>query len=121
MTHAYHAKVSGIARAMTSAGATSIDAAKQATAAMYRQLLQQASQLAYLDALYILGFAAALMDAHCLADEAARADGGRRRISAELAYRTCLKHRTRRGLSHVPGVTERAGGLSHVPRAPGRA
>jgi MFS transporter, DHA2 family, multidrug resistance protein len=58
---AYQAKVSGIARALTTAGATSIDAAKEATAAMYRQLLQQASQLAYLDALYVLGLAAALM------------------------------------------------------------
>ena len=58
---AYQAKVQAIARSMEHAGSTSIDAARQATSAMYRQLVQQATQLAYLDALWILGLAAALM------------------------------------------------------------
>ncbi|MGO9839494.1 MAG: DHA2 family efflux MFS transporter permease subunit [Polyangiaceae bacterium] len=58
---AYQAKVLAMTRAMEHAGSTSIDAARQATSAMYRQLVQQATQLAYLDALWILGLAAALM------------------------------------------------------------
>jgi DHA2 family multidrug resistance protein len=57
----YQAKVMAIARAMEHAGSTSIDAARQATGAMYRQLLQQSTQLAYLDALWVLGVGAALM------------------------------------------------------------
>jgi DHA2 family multidrug resistance protein len=57
----YQARVAAIARAMEHAGSTSIDAARQATGAMYRQLLQQSTQLAYLDALWILGVGAALM------------------------------------------------------------
>jgi DHA2 family multidrug resistance protein len=57
----YQAKVMAIARAMEHAGSTSIDAARQATFAMYRQLLQQSTQLAYLDALWVLGVGAALM------------------------------------------------------------
>jgi MFS transporter, DHA2 family, multidrug resistance protein len=58
---AYQAKVQAMTRAMEHAGSTSIDAAREATAAMYRQLVQQATELAYLDALWILGLAAALM------------------------------------------------------------
>jgi MFS transporter, DHA2 family, multidrug resistance protein len=57
----YQAKLQGIAAAMERAGATSIDAAREATGAMYRQVLQQATQLAYLDALFVLGIGAALM------------------------------------------------------------
>jgi DHA2 family multidrug resistance protein len=57
----YQAKVAGIAQAMEHAGSTSLEATKQATAAMYRQLVQQATQLAYLDALWALGLAAVLM------------------------------------------------------------
>jgi DHA2 family multidrug resistance protein len=57
----YGAKLSGIARALEAAGSTTVDAARQATAAMYRQLTQQATQLAYLDALWVLGVATALM------------------------------------------------------------
>jgi DHA2 family multidrug resistance protein len=57
----YQAKVTAIARAMEHAGSTSIDAARQASGAMYRQLLQQSTQLAYLDALWVLGVGAALM------------------------------------------------------------
>jgi DHA2 family multidrug resistance protein len=58
---AYQAKLSGIALAMERSGSTTIDATRQATAAIYRQLVQQATQLAYLDALWVLGLAAALM------------------------------------------------------------
>ncbi len=58
---AYQAKLDGIARALEHSGATSIAAAKQATAIVYRQLAQQATQLAYLDALWILGVATAIM------------------------------------------------------------
>jgi MFS transporter, DHA2 family, multidrug resistance protein len=57
----YEAKLDGIARALGQAGATSIEAAKQATAAMYRQLVQQSTQLAYLDALWLLAVATAMM------------------------------------------------------------
>ena len=57
----YEAKLDGIARALGQAGATSIEAAKQASAAMYRQLVQQSTQLAYLDALWLLAVATAMM------------------------------------------------------------
>ena len=57
----YQARLSGMARALEQAGATSVEAAKQATAAMYRQLVQQSMQLAYLDALWILAAATAIM------------------------------------------------------------
>jgi DHA2 family multidrug resistance protein len=58
---AYQAKLHSIAAAMEHAGSTSADAARQAVGAMYRQLVQQATQLAYLDALWLLGIGAALM------------------------------------------------------------
>jgi DHA2 family multidrug resistance protein len=57
----YLAKLEGIAHALEHAGSTSLDAAKQATLAMYRQLVQQSIQLAYLDALWVLGLATAIM------------------------------------------------------------
>jgi DHA2 family multidrug resistance protein len=57
----YQARVDGIARALEHAGSTSVHATQQATAAMYRQLTQQATQLAYLDALWVLGIACAVM------------------------------------------------------------
>jgi DHA2 family multidrug resistance protein len=57
----YQARLDAIARALEHAGSTSFQAARQATAAMYRQLSQQAAQLAYLDALWVLGVASALM------------------------------------------------------------
>jgi DHA2 family multidrug resistance protein len=46
---------------MERAGASSVEAARQATGTMYRQLMQQATQLAYLDALWVLGVMGALM------------------------------------------------------------
>jgi DHA2 family multidrug resistance protein len=57
----YQAKLNGIAAALQHSGATSVEAAKQATAVMYRQLSQQATQLAYLDALFMLAVATACM------------------------------------------------------------
>ncbi|MGH7440849.1 MAG: DHA2 family efflux MFS transporter permease subunit, partial [Polyangiaceae bacterium] len=57
----YQAKLNAIAGAMEHAGSTTADAARQAAGAMYRQLVQQATQLAYLDALFIMGIGAALM------------------------------------------------------------
>ncbi len=57
----YEAKLNGIAAALQHSGASSIEAAKQATAVMYRQLSQQATQLAYLDALWLLAVATACM------------------------------------------------------------
>jgi DHA2 family multidrug resistance protein len=57
----YQAKLSGIASALEHAGSSSVEALKQATGAMYRQLLQQSIQLAYLDALWILAATTAIM------------------------------------------------------------
>jgi MFS transporter, DHA2 family, multidrug resistance protein len=58
---AYMAKLDAMTRNFEHQGAAAVDAAQQATAAMYRQLAQQATQLAYLDALLALGVATALM------------------------------------------------------------
>jgi DHA2 family multidrug resistance protein len=58
---AYMAKIDAMTRVFEHAGAATVDAARQATAAMYRQLVLQATQLAYLDALLALGVATALM------------------------------------------------------------
>jgi DHA2 family multidrug resistance protein len=57
----YQSRLDAMARALEHAGSTSFQAARQATAAMYRQLAQQATQLAYLDALWVLGVSSALM------------------------------------------------------------
>jgi DHA2 family multidrug resistance protein len=58
---AYQARLQGLIGAFQHGGATSLQAARDATAAMYRQLVLQATQLAYLDALFYLGVATALM------------------------------------------------------------
>jgi MFS transporter, DHA2 family, multidrug resistance protein len=58
---AYMAKIALMTSRFEAAGAASVDAAAQATAAMYRQLVQQATQLAYLDALIALSVGTALM------------------------------------------------------------
>jgi DHA2 family multidrug resistance protein len=58
---AYHARILAMTRGFEHAGATSLGAAREATGALYRQLAQQATQLAYLDALRALGIATALM------------------------------------------------------------
>jgi DHA2 family multidrug resistance protein len=58
---AFQARLGMMARAFERAGSTSLEATRQATAGMYRLLVQQARQLAYLDALWVLGVACALM------------------------------------------------------------
>ncbi len=58
---AYQSKVASIARAMEHAGTPAVEAARRAAGAMYRQVVQQATQLAYLDALGVLGLATAVM------------------------------------------------------------
>jgi DHA2 family multidrug resistance protein len=57
----YQAELAGFAAAMQRAGASSYEAAQRATAAVYRQLVQQATQLAYLDTLWVIGLLAACM------------------------------------------------------------
>ncbi len=50
------ARLEGIARGLVHAGSSSAEAARQAYGAIYRQLVQQAQTLAYLDALYVLAW-----------------------------------------------------------------
>jgi DHA2 family multidrug resistance protein len=57
----YQSRIVGLTRAFERAGGSSIEAAHRATAMMYRQVLLQANQLAYLDAIKILAIAAACM------------------------------------------------------------
>jgi DHA2 family multidrug resistance protein len=58
---AYEVRLHSIAHSLEHVGSTSFEAARQATGAMYRQLVQQATQLAYLDAFATLAAATALM------------------------------------------------------------
>ena len=58
---AFTARLRAIAAGLEHSGASSVDAMKRATAIMYRQLQAQATQLAYLDVLKILGYAVGLM------------------------------------------------------------
>ncbi len=46
---------------MQHAGSSAFEATHRATAAVYRQLVQQATQLAYLDTLWVMGLLAAAM------------------------------------------------------------
>lgn len=55
------AQLHGLTMALQKAGASSVDATKRATAIVYRQLLGQATTLAYIDALRLLGIGTALM------------------------------------------------------------
>ncbi len=48
-------RLAALARALEHAGSTSVDAARQAYGVVYRQIIQQAQTLAYLDALFLLG------------------------------------------------------------------
>jgi MFS transporter, DHA2 family, multidrug resistance protein len=57
----YLAKLDGMARTFEHAGASTATATKEATLAVYRQLVQQSTQLAYLDAFFILSVATAVM------------------------------------------------------------
>jgi DHA2 family multidrug resistance protein len=58
---AYVGAADRMAHALQHAGATSVTAAHQAAAGLYRQLAEQATQLAYLDALRALAVACAIM------------------------------------------------------------
>jgi DHA2 family multidrug resistance protein len=49
-------RLAGVARALEHAGSTTADATRQAYGAVYRQLVQQAQTLSYLDALYLLAW-----------------------------------------------------------------
>jgi DHA2 family multidrug resistance protein len=57
----FQAALASISAALEHTGATAATAAKQATGVMYRQLALQSTQLAYLDALWVLGVATAIM------------------------------------------------------------
>ena len=54
-------ELAGIARALEHAGSASAQATRQAYGAVYRQLIQQAQTLAYLDAFWLLGWFALVM------------------------------------------------------------
>jgi DHA2 family multidrug resistance protein len=54
-------ELAGIARALEHAGSTSAEATRQAYGAVYRQLVQQAQTLAFLDAFWLLGWFALVM------------------------------------------------------------
>jgi MFS transporter, DHA2 family, multidrug resistance protein len=57
----FQAALANMTAALQHAGSTAVEASRQATAMMYRQLVVQSTQLAYLDALWILGIVAACM------------------------------------------------------------
>jgi DHA2 family multidrug resistance protein len=57
----FQSQLTAMASAMQHAGASALDATHRATAGIYRQLVLQATQLAYLDALWILGIMGACM------------------------------------------------------------
>jgi DHA2 family multidrug resistance protein len=58
---AFQTRLNGLSLAFNHAGATTLDSTKRATAQMYRLLVLQATQLAYLDALFFLGVLTAIM------------------------------------------------------------
>ncbi|HEY4012089.1 MAG TPA: DHA2 family efflux MFS transporter permease subunit [Polyangiaceae bacterium] len=57
----YQHRIDGLAQVFQHAGASSIDSAKVAMYAVYRNMVEQATQLAYLDALWLLAVATAVM------------------------------------------------------------
>jgi MFS transporter, DHA2 family, multidrug resistance protein len=58
---ALEARLAAVARALERAGSSSVEAMRQATGAVYRQLIQQAQTLAYLDVLWVLAWFSAAM------------------------------------------------------------
>ncbi len=70
---AFTEKLNGIAQALEHAGMSSVQATKQAYGAIYRQLIQQAQTLAYLDTLFVFACFAALMVPLVLLTKRARA------------------------------------------------
>jgi DHA2 family multidrug resistance protein len=59
--HVLASRLAGIAQALQHAGASATTATRQAYGAIYRQLIQQAQTLAYLDTLFILACFTAIM------------------------------------------------------------
>ena len=59
--HVLAARLAGIAQSLQHAGASAATATRQAYGAVYRQLIQQAQTLAYLDALFVLACFTAIM------------------------------------------------------------
>ncbi len=57
----FQAGLRGLASSLQHAGSSSVEAAKQATFLMYRRVVLQATELAYLDALFILAVTTACM------------------------------------------------------------
>jgi DHA2 family multidrug resistance protein len=57
----FQSGLGGIAASLVHAGSSAVTAAQQATAMMYRRLVLQSTELAYLDALYILAVVTAFM------------------------------------------------------------
>jgi DHA2 family multidrug resistance protein len=58
---AFQAKLNGLVAAIERTGTSTSDALHKATAALYGQLVQQSTVLAYIDALQVLGIVTALM------------------------------------------------------------
>jgi DHA2 family multidrug resistance protein len=58
---AFEAKLNGLVASIQHTGTSAADALHKATAALYGQLVQQATTLAYIDAIYVLAIATALM------------------------------------------------------------
>ena len=58
---AFEAKLAGLAAAARHTGTSAADAMHEATAAMYRQLVREATTLAYIDALKLLAVGVAMM------------------------------------------------------------
>ena len=58
---ALQAKIQGIANSLMHAGASAVDATHAAYGAIYRQIIQQAQTLAYLDTLFVLACITSLM------------------------------------------------------------
>ncbi len=55
------ARLAAVARALERAGSSSVEAMRQATGAVYRELIQRAQTLAYLDVLWVLAWFSAAM------------------------------------------------------------
>ena len=72
---AFTSQLAGLARAFERAGASSVDATHKALSVLYRQLLQQATTLAFLDAIKALAIATAAMLPLLLLTRRPRAQG----------------------------------------------
>jgi DHA2 family multidrug resistance protein len=73
---AFMAKLTGITLALQHTGASATQAARQATAILYRQLVQQATTLAYIDTLKVLAVGTLAMIPLLLLTQRAKPSGG---------------------------------------------